>query len=97
MKNDIFQSAQDATLLSLEEKEGLIPSHIMSRGELNRSEQANILVAEEWVFKRDCDVTQIDFLNVLHQRMFGRVWNWAGRFRKSGKILGSMRIVSLAS
>lgn len=88
MTNDIFQSAQDATLLSVEEKEGLIQSHIMSRGELNRSEQANILAAEEWVFKRDRDVTQIDFLNALHQRMFGRVWNWAGRFRKSGKNIG---------
>ena len=45
-------------------------------------------MAEEWVFKRDRDVTQIDFVNALHQRMFGRVWNWAGRFRKSGKNIG---------
>ena len=88
MTNDIFQSAQDATLLSIEKKEGLIQSHITSRGELNRSEQANILEAEEWVFKRDRDVAQINFLNGLHQRMFGRVWNWAGQFRKSGKNIG---------
>lgn len=88
MTNDIFQSAQDATLLSIEEKEGLIQSHITSRGELNRSEQANIIEAEGWVFKRDRDVTQINFLNGLHQRMFGRVWNWAGQFRKSGKNIG---------
>lgn len=77
MTDDILQSAQEATRLPVEEKEGLIQSHIMSRGELNRSEQANILAAEEWVFKRARDVTQTDFLNALHQCMFERVWSWA--------------------
>ncbi len=97
MTNDIFQSAQDATLLSLEEKEGLIPSHIMSRGELNRSEQANILVAEEWVFKRDRDVTQIDFfLHCINACLDGS-GTGPDDSENQEKILGSMRIVSLAS
>ena len=36
------------TGLTEEEREGLIPSYITLRSELNEAEQANILEAEEW-------------------------------------------------
>ena len=88
MTNDIFQHAPNATILSLDEKEGMIQPHILSRDELNRAEQANILEAYEWVLTRNRDVTQVQFLNMLHQRMFGRVWIWAGQYRKTGKNIG---------
>ena len=76
------------TPLSEEEREGLIPSYITLRAELNEAEQANILEAEEWAFKRKHTVLNIDFLNELHKRMFGRVWNWAGTFRTTDKNIG---------
>jgi Fic-DOC domain mobile mystery protein B len=76
------------TPLSEEEREGLIPSYITLRAELNEAEQANILAAEEWAFKRKHTVLDIDFLNELHKRMFGRVWNWAGTFRTTDKNIG---------
>lgn len=37
-----------STPLSEEEREGLLPSYITLRGELNEAEQANILEAEQW-------------------------------------------------
>lgn len=77
-----------ATPLSPEEREGLIPSYITLRGELNTAEQENILEAETWAFRRRRDVLDETFLNNLHNRMFGRVWRWAGEYRHSDKNVG---------
>lgn len=74
--------------LAEEEREQLIPSYITLRSELNEAEQANILDAEEWAFARKRDVLDERFLTDLHKRMFGRVWRWAGTFRRSMKNIG---------
>ena len=76
------------TELTEEEREGLIPSYITLRSELNEAEQANILDAEEWAFARKRDLLEEGFLNNLHKRMYGNVWRWAGRYRTSGKNIG---------
>jgi Fic-DOC domain mobile mystery protein B len=76
------------TELTEEEREGLIPSYITLRSELNEAEQANILEAEEWAFVRKRDLLEEKFLNNLHKRMYGNVWRWAGRYRTSGKNIG---------
>ena len=76
------------TELTEEEREGLIPSYITLRSELNEAEQANILEAEEWAFARKRDLLEERFLNNLHKRMYGNVWRWAGRYRTSGKNIG---------
>jgi Fic-DOC domain mobile mystery protein B len=76
------------TPLTEEEREGLIPSYITLRNELNEAEQANILEAREWAFRRRRDVLEERFLNRLHERMYGNVWRWAGDFRTSGKNIG---------
>ena len=76
------------TKLTGEEREGLIPSYITLRSELNEAEQANILEAEEWAFARKRDLLEEEFLNNLHKRMYGNVWRWAGRYRTSGKNIG---------
>jgi fido (protein-threonine AMPylation protein) len=89
MSDDFLVKHDDAsTPLSVEELEGLIPSYITLRSELNEAEQANILEAEEWAFKRKRDVLSEKFLNDLHKRMFGRVWKWAGQHRHTGKNIG---------
>jgi Fic-DOC domain mobile mystery protein B len=89
MSDDFLVEHDDAsTPLSAEELEGLIPSYITLRSELNEAEQANILEAEEWAFKRKRDVLSEKFLNDLHKRMFGRVWKWAGQHRHTGKNIG---------
>lgn len=76
------------TELSEEEKEGLIPSYIALRRELNEAEQANILDAEEWAFSPNRNVLDEKFLKNLHKRMYGNVWKWAGHYRTTGKNIG---------
>ena len=76
------------TELTEEERQGLIPSYITLRSELNEAEQANILAAEQWALARKRDVLAEQFLNKLHKRMYGNVWRWAGQYRTSGKNIG---------
>jgi Fic-DOC domain mobile mystery protein B len=77
-----------ATRLSEEEREGLIPSYITLRGELNEAEQTNILEAEAWAFTRKRNVLDEQLLKRLHKRMFGNTWSWAGKYRCTGKNIG---------
>ena len=88
MSDPLFEQSDGSTPLTEEEREGLIPSYIALRGELNEAEQANILEAESWAFARKRNVLDQAFLNSLHKRMFGNVWKWAGKFRRSGKNIG---------
>lgn len=87
--NDPLGPQDDAgTPLTEEEREGLIPSYITLRNELNEAEQANILEARAWAFRRGRDVLDERFLNRLHERIYGNVWRWAGEYRTSGKNIG---------
>jgi Fic-DOC domain mobile mystery protein B len=87
--NDPLGPQDDAaTPLSPEEREGLIPSYITLRSELNAAEQDNILEAETWAFRRRRKVLYETFLDNLHRRMFGHVWRWAGEYRRSDKNIG---------
>ena len=88
MTDPLLEQQDDATPLDAEEREGLIPSYIATRGELNDAEQANIHEAAEWAFTRKRDILSEEFLNNLHKRMFGRVWRWAGEFRRTEKNIG---------
>ncbi len=88
MSDPLIEQDEASTPLTPEEQEGLIPSYITLRSELNEAEQANILDAEEWAFNRRRDVLSEKFLTDLHKRMFGRVWKWAGTYRRSGKNIG---------
>jgi len=88
MTDPLVEQDDASTPLTEEEREQLIPSYITLRSELNEAEQANILEAEEWAYARKRDVLDERFLTNLHERMFGRVWQWAGKFRTSGKNVG---------
>ena len=88
MTSPLVPQDDGRTELTEEEREGLIPSYITLRSELNEAEQANILDAEEWAFARKRDLLEEGFLNNLHKRMYGNVWRWAGRYRTSGKNIG---------
>jgi len=87
--SDLLLEEDDAsTPLAAEEREGLIPSYVTLRRELNEAEQANILEAEQWAFSRKRNVLDERFLTDLHKRMFGRVWRWAGKFRHTERNVG---------
>ena len=85
---DIFAAEDGATPLTADEIQGLIPSYITLRGELNEAEQAGIVAADGWAFSRRRDVLDERFLLGLHRRMFGSVWQWAGKFRQTERNIG---------
>lgn len=78
-----------ATPLTPDERDGLIPTYITNRAELNEAEQLNIMQADGWAFRRKRDVLDRTFLIGLHKRMFGQVWRWAGAFsRQANRRIG---------
>lgn len=91
MTDDIFQTGDHETELSVEEKLALIPS-LSTRAELNQAERLNIHAARVWVMRpralRDPELLTDTFARELHRRMFNRVWRWAGRYRSTEKNLG---------
>jgi len=83
-----FDADKDATPLSPEERNGLIPTYITWRHELNELEQQNIAEADRWAFARKRKVLDESFLRRLHGRMFNRAWRWAGNYRRTERNLG---------
>ena len=84
-----FEYPQGATPLDRNEIEGLVPTHITTRGELDRWEQDNINEALAWLDShKPKDILNESFMRRLHKRMFGNVWKWAGTFRRSDKNIG---------
>ena len=78
-----------ATPLSEDEKDQLIPRHLVNREQLNEWEQRNILEAEQWAFsQRRTRVLSAGFVRALHRRMFDRTWKWAGSFRTTDRNIG---------
>lgn len=69
------------TELSEEDRLGLIPTYIATRGELFDAEQRNNAQA---LLRRPPSVTALlddTYLRRLHHAMFHEVWDWAGRYR----------------
>ena len=78
--------AAGATPLTDEDIDGLIPTFVATRADLNLAEQANIEASTLWSFgRRRVANTErlltIDFADRLHRRMFANVWRWAGQHR----------------
>lgn len=89
MTDPLFDPEDDAaTPLTAEEREGLIPTYITLRHELNEAEQIGIEEADHWAFGRKRDVLDERFLKSLHKRMFGQVWRWAGGYRTTARNIG---------
>lgn len=86
---NIFEYPDGATPLDPDEIDGLKRRHITTREELNRWEQENIQDAIAWLqSRRKSDILREDFICRLHEKMFGKVWKWAGSFRRTDKNIG---------
>ncbi len=74
-----------ATPLGPDEKAGLKFSHVTTREELNELEHANIMNGLAWLESlarlSTNDILSLEFVEVLHQQLFGDVWQWAGSYR----------------
>lgn len=70
---------------------GLRLTYVATRGELDAAEQANIVAGRRWATSRRRSLAQLLddlFVRNLHREMFGDVWTWAGKYRKSDKNIG---------
>ena len=85
---DLFEEPDDATPLTPDERQELIPSDITYRRELNRAEQENIARAQDWALSRRRELLTEKSIKDLHTRMLGEVWRWAGDFRTTERNLG---------
>jgi Fic-DOC domain mobile mystery protein B len=89
MSDQLFDEDDETnTPLEAEEREQLILSYISLRRELNEAEQINIADAAKWLASRKRNVLDEKFLRNLHARMFGKVWRWAGDYRKTPRNIG---------
>lgn len=83
-----------ATPLDEDDLDGLIPSFVATRADLDLVEFENIVAALPWargqVRRRGpTGVLTYGFLVDLHRRMFGEVWTWAGTVRLRATNIGA--------
>jgi len=90
LSDPLFDQDDEAnTPLTPQEREGLIPTYITTRAELNAAEQENIAEADEWAFgNRRGSILEVGVLMTLHRRMLRRVWKWAGKYRQTERNIG---------
>lgn len=78
-----------ATPLDRDELEGIKHKYVSTKGELDHLEQSNIHDGLMWLKRQNRpDVLSEQFLRELHSRLFGKVWQWAGRYRTTQKNIG---------
>jgi fido (protein-threonine AMPylation protein) len=79
------------TPLEADELDELLIRDINTREELNEYEQRNIEKAIVWTMGRTFSADQLlndSFIRRLHKLMYGKVWSWAGKYRKTNKNIG---------
>ena len=87
--SDEIEYPEGATPLDPDEMEGLKFGHVSTRGELDELEQANIDEGLQWLKRqKKPDVLTEGFVCDLHKKLLGKVWGWAGSFRKTEKNVG---------
>lgn len=83
-------NADGATPLDPDTLLGLIPKHITTQNQLNEWEAQNIIEARKWAYidRRTADIFTLKFVRMLHKKMFGNTWVWAGEWRKRQTNIG---------
>lgn len=88
---DIHTGPDGSTPLEPDERDGLIPTYIATRDELNAAEQANIAAAVLGLRRRRLTTAKVLdelFVRSLHKAMYGDVWKWAGKYRTTERNIG---------
>lgn len=89
MTDLLFEAGDGTTPIDEDEADGLLPSWVRTRGDLNEAERNNILAARRSIRSATlADVLDDQWLRRLHEQMFGKVWSWAGRYRTTEKTIG---------
>jgi len=86
---NIFETDDNSTPLTEEEKQQLKAKWVTTRSELNELETKGIADAEIWLLKNKKDILSETFIKALHKKMFGDIWKWAGTFRTTERNIGA--------
>jgi Fic-DOC domain mobile mystery protein B len=79
-----FIHRDGATPLDENQASGLKFKHLTTLSELDEVEDINIQNGLEWLnSQKNPNYLSIEFLCKLHEKLFGDVWDWAGKFRKA--------------
>ena len=87
----LAEDADGQTPLDPDEARGLKLSFVTTLGDLNAAEASNIASGMKWAegrIKGGTEVATADFLSRLHRKLFGQVWEWAGRYRRTERNIG---------
>lgn len=87
----IFIEPEGATPLGPDEMDGLIPTWVATRNDLNTVEHDNITEAMVWAIGKKWTADLLlssDSICDLHRRMFCDVWKWAGTLRQRVTTIG---------
>jgi Fic-DOC domain mobile mystery protein B len=79
-----FKYSEGATPIDEDERQALIPLHIITQDQLNEFEHYNISLCLPWAYRQK-DILHVSFMKRLHKRMFDHTWKWAGLFRRTQK------------
>lgn len=83
MKAHNFVDRDGSTPLDPDQITGIKFSHLVNMGELDEVEDLNIQHGLEWLKRQKSDdYLSVEFICKLHEKLFGDVWKWAGKFRK---------------
>lgn len=82
MTDPLLPVGDGHTELSEDDRIGLLPTFIATRGELFDAEQRNITHALERLSPSLDQLLDDKYLRDLHRAMFDRVWEWAGQYRR---------------
>lgn len=91
MPADTHDRADGSTPLDPDERDGLIPTYIATRDDLNEAEQANIAAAALDLRRRGLSTDQVldePFVRSLHKAIYRDVWKWAGTYRTTERNVG---------
>ena len=78
--------------MTADDLDGLIPTDIATRADLDLAELENIVEARVWATGRTWTAASLldaQALRDLHRRMFGHVWRWAGTWRRRETNIGA--------
>ena len=88
--SNIFEADDNSTPLTEEEKQGLIPSWVTNRSELNDIESRGIFDAEKWLLtSKQKDLLSEKFVKLVHKKMFEATWKWAGKLSSPQSLVQS--------
>lgn len=88
MSDPLAPIGEGHTELAEEDRLGLLPTYIATKGELYEAEQRNLVQAMIGRHPSTSQLLDDKYLRDLHRAMLGKVWRWAGSYRRRETIIG---------